>query len=64
MKTKGSPFLVTLYDTLCKEKFANIIRWSADGKEIEILDEMRLEQEVLKDLFNHNKMSSFVRQVT
>ncbi|OQR87079.1 hypothetical protein ACHHYP_09566 [Achlya hypogyna] len=55
-------FLRSLYRMLDTED-PSVIAWSHDGTAIQILSERRLEQEVLRKYFNHEKASSFQRQL-
>ncbi|OQR83328.1 hypothetical protein THRCLA_10964 [Thraustotheca clavata] len=55
-------FLRSLYRMLDSED-PSIITWSHDGTAIQILSERRLEKEILRKYFNHEKASSFQRQL-
>ncbi|KAF0682879.1 Aste57867_25014 [Aphanomyces stellatus] len=55
-------FLRSLYRMLESED-PSVIGWSHDGTAIQILSERRLESEILRKYFNHEKASSFQRQL-
>ncbi|KDO23003.1 hypothetical protein SPRG_11849 [Saprolegnia parasitica CBS 223.65] len=55
-------FLRSLYRMLETED-PSVITWSHDGSAIQILSERRLETEILRKYFNHEKASSFQRQL-
>lgn len=44
-------------------QYADCIQWTDDGSAFEILDPVRTEQKLLKEVFNGTKMNSFVRKV-
>ncbi|KAH9139737.1 hypothetical protein AeRB84_015999 [Aphanomyces euteiches] len=55
-------FLRSLYRMLEVED-PSVICWTVDGCAIQILSERRLETEILRKYFNHEKASSFQRQL-
>jgi hypothetical protein len=55
-------FVRAVYDMLQNED-QRILSWSADGSHFQVYDVARLESEVLRKYFKHNKFSSFQRQL-
>lgn len=55
-------FVRSVYDMLQNED-QRILSWSADGSHFQVHDVTRLESEVLRKYFKHNKFSSFQRQL-
>ncbi|RHY29284.1 hypothetical protein DYB32_005273 [Aphanomyces invadans] len=55
-------FLRSLFSILESED-PTVIGWTPDGTAIQILSERRLETEILRKYFNHEKASSFQRQL-
>jgi hypothetical protein len=47
-----------------EEKYDDCIRWSADGLSFEIIDPMRMEKKLLREVFNGEKLHSFIRKVS
>lgn len=46
-----------------KKEYHKIVCWSDDGKEMQIKNTSRLEEEVLPNFFRHAKLGSFIRQL-
>ena len=61
-KTNIAPFIATLV-ILLKAEDTSIIRWSDDGRYVQILDQARLAKHVLPKYFRHGKYASFQRQL-
>jgi hypothetical protein len=59
----NKPFLKKLWLILEDPTNWHAIRWDSDGKGIELLDERKLETDVLPSYFRTNKGSSFRRQL-
>lgn len=59
---KSNPFLKSTYEMInsCDPSIAS---WTEEGDMIEIKDQVRFEEEVIPKFFNHNKFSSFARQL-
>ncbi|KAG2790848.1 hypothetical protein Pcac1_g78 [Phytophthora cactorum] len=55
-------FVRAVYDMLQNED-QRILSWSADGSRFQVYDVPRLETEVLRKYFKHDKFSSFQRQL-
>ncbi|KAF0696883.1 Aste57867_12382 [Aphanomyces stellatus] len=55
-------FVQSLFDILRRED-PNIIRWTADGRAFEILDQRLLATRILPRYFRHSKYASFQRQL-
>ena len=51
-------------NVLDDEKYNDCIRWSTDGLSFEIIDPMRMETKLLREVFNGEKLHSFVRKVS
>ena len=64
-KKKASPFLVKLRDILQNPAHTNIMRWATEDEEgsFVLLDELRLEREVLPLYFKRGSINNFIRQL-
>ena len=47
-----------------EKKYDDCIRSSADGLSFEIIDPMRMEKKLLREVFNGEKLHSFIRKVS
>ena len=56
--------LSKLMNVLNDAKYKDCIRWSVDGLSFEIVDPVRMENKVLMEVFNGEKLHSFVRKVS
>jgi len=52
-----------LKDLTKKPELSHIVSWGPSGKGFIIHDQPKFEEEVLSKFFNHQKFTSFVRQV-
>ena len=56
-------FLEKLYNILNIKAYNNLIQWNEDGTKIIIVDSTKFSKNILPKYFNHDKYSSFVRQL-
>jgi len=58
-------FITKTFDMIeyCQSRYPDIASWSEDGSQFFIKDPRRLEMEVIPKYFNHDKYSSFSRQL-
>ncbi|KAL7461834.1 hypothetical protein ACHAXS_004090 [Conticribra weissflogii] len=64
VKRKKPTFPQKLHTILSDEEaFGDIITWMPHGRAWKIVDDRRLEEEVLPNFFRHNSRASFLRQV-
>ena len=56
-------FLEKLYNILKNKAYNNLIQWNEDGTKIIIVDSTKFSKNILPKYFNHDKYSSFVRQL-
>lgn len=59
---KIAPFILTLHNIVTNEA-EGVIRWSANGDNIEISDSRKLARDVLPKYFRHSNYASFQRQL-